>query len=96
MPVAGSCCSEPGSISVHKYIFAHFTQVLSFFSRLLGNGLRFPLEPISGNLIVLKVMMSLLPHLRVVTVQPLNLGVAKERWLNQVTANRSHGNMLKA
>lgn len=62
---------------------------------LFRDGLGLALEPLPRQLILFKVVVCLLPDLSVVVVHPLELSITQQRWLNEVTTNGSHGNMLE-
>lgn len=63
---------------------------------LFRDRLGLTLEPLLCQLIRVEVMVCLIPHLGMVVVDPLKLGIAQQGWLDQVAANRCHSNMLEA
>lgn len=63
---------------------------------LFRDRLGFALKPLQGQLIIVEEVVSLVPHLGVIVVHPLQLSIAEQRWLDQVAANGGHSNMLKA
>lgn len=63
---------------------------------LFRDGLSLALKPLRGQLVLIEEVVRLVPHLGVVVIHPLDLGVAQQRRLDQVAADGSHGDMFKA
>ena len=63
---------------------------------LLGNWLRLLFKPLLGQFVGIEEVVGLVPDFCVVVVDPFDLIVTEQRWLDEIAADGSHSDMFKA